>query len=387
MSSRASDTYTEVVRNEVWPWASCMTPRFVPFLTMWVANVWRNVWTLAPLMVLSAIPFVACGGGFASDDDTPDSKPAAAEDDEKLLKRALGSGFVTNFEQVLVPLEEIVSGGPSKDGIPAIDEPKFLDLAGGDERPGGRTVDLPPGELHLLGAVQGQLPAGTRALHGHRLPTDRAARIPTRATTASTPAPSSSGNRPMTACCPCMERVATVSLNGEDVAYPFSVLEPVVVFFAPGTVSALDRASIADSPDVGSTGVFSPVLDGRTLTFRLEGGRIVDEETGSTWNVLGLATDGPLEGQELTPVAHGDHFWFAWGIFKPNTRICPGGRGHRPPYLWLQTADRGHAPRIRAAYDGGLSPVTIRTQSQPRTPGTAVSAGRMRVSPSRIAAN
>jgi hypothetical protein len=50
-----------------------------------------------------------------------------------LLKRALGSGFTTNFDKVLVPLEEIVSGSPTKDGIPAIDEPKFLDLSGGDE--------------------------------------------------------------------------------------------------------------------------------------------------------------------------------------------------------------------------------------------------------------
>ena len=50
-----------------------------------------------------------------------------------LLKRALGSGFTTNSHKVLVPLEEIVSGSPTKDGIPAIDEPKFLDLSGGDE--------------------------------------------------------------------------------------------------------------------------------------------------------------------------------------------------------------------------------------------------------------
>jgi hypothetical protein len=134
-----------------------------------------------------------------------------------------------------------------------------------------------------------------------------------------------------------MERVTTVSLNGEDVAYPFSVLEKVrivhdtvggesvVVFFAPGTVSALDRGSIADSRDVGATGVFSSLLDGRALTSRLDGDLFVDEETGSTWNVLGQATDGPLKGQQLTPTVHGNHFWFAWGIFKPATRIYQAG--------------------------------------------------------------
>lgn len=130
-----------------------------------------------------------------------------------------------------------------------------------------------------------------------------------------------------------MERVVAVELNGETVAYPFSRLESqpvvydtvggteIVVLFKKGTVSALDRASIADSKDVGATGVFVPAVDGRrlTLTAREEG--FVDVETGSRWNVLGQALDGPLAGARLTPVVHGNHFWFAWAAFKPETRI------------------------------------------------------------------
>jgi hypothetical protein len=34
----------------------------------------------------------------------------------------------TDFSRHTVPLEEIVSGGPPKDGIPAIDEPRFLSV-------------------------------------------------------------------------------------------------------------------------------------------------------------------------------------------------------------------------------------------------------------------
>lgn len=132
---------------------------------------------------------------------------------------------------------------------------------------------------------------------------------------------------------PPMERVVTVTLDGEDVAYPFSVLEeelvvndtvggrPVVVFFAPGTKSALDRATIADSRGIGASGVFVPEVSGRRLTFRADGDAIVDEETGSTWNVLGKAVDGELEGEALEPVVHADHFWFSWAVFKPDTRI------------------------------------------------------------------
>ena len=132
---------------------------------------------------------------------------------------------------------------------------------------------------------------------------------------------------------PPAERIVAVGISGETVAYPFSVLQeqiviedsvggtPIVVFFEQGTKSALDGSSIADSRDVGASGVFLPDIDGRALTFRSEDDRIVDLETGSTWSILGEATDGPLEGMELTPVVHGDHFWFAWAAFKPDTRI------------------------------------------------------------------
>jgi hypothetical protein len=130
-----------------------------------------------------------------------------------------------------------------------------------------------------------------------------------------------------------MERVATVSLNGEDAAYPFSQLEQrrvvhdrvggksIVILYAKGAASALDSASIAASRDIGATGVFEPVLDGRPLTFRVQGEAIRDAETGSTWSVLGQAAAGPLAGQRLTPVVHGNHFWFAWVVFKPQTRV------------------------------------------------------------------
>ncbi len=39
-----------------------------------------------------------------------------------------GGNWRTDFSKHVVPLEEIVSGGPSKDGIPATDDPKFISL-------------------------------------------------------------------------------------------------------------------------------------------------------------------------------------------------------------------------------------------------------------------
>jgi len=141
-----------------------------------------------------------------------------------------------------------------------------------------------------------------------------------------------------------MERVVTIGVGGAAVGvgavaigFPFSELrkvgvatstldaEPVVVFWAPGTASALDQSSIDDGRDIGASGVFRPIADGRVLTFARasadESASIVDQETGSTWSITGLATAGPLAGSQLEPVAHGDHFWFAWAAFEPDTTI------------------------------------------------------------------
>jgi hypothetical protein len=60
------------------------------------------------------------------------------------------------------------------------------------------------------------------------------------------------------------------------------------------------------------------------LTFRLEGDRLIDEETGSTWNIgRGLATDGPLKGQGLQGVPSSSSFDWAWEDFYPQTEFYP----------------------------------------------------------------
>ncbi len=99
----------------------------------------------------------------------------------------------------------------------------------------------------------------------------------------------------------------------------------VVVFWKDGTVSALDAGVIADSRDVGATGVFDPRVDGRTLRFRATAGGIVDAGTGSTWDIFGRATSGPLAGTELHPVIATESFWFDWAAFHPDSRIFGAG--------------------------------------------------------------
>lgn len=137
---------------------------------------------------------------------------------------------------------------------------------------------------------------------------------------------------------PAVARVVTVALpNGIDVAYPLAVLfeqgvindvqgeQPLAVFHVGGTASALGAPIIAEGEDVGATGVFDPMLDGRLLSFRKEGDAILDNETNSTWNIVGQAVDGELAGQQLTRIIHGDHFWFSWAAFRPETIIYTPG--------------------------------------------------------------
>ncbi|MEE8421869.1 MAG: DUF3179 domain-containing protein [Dehalococcoidia bacterium] len=135
------------------------------------------------------------------------------------------------------------------------------------------------------------------------------------------------------------ERVLTVEIDGDAVAFPFASLtehvvletdvagEPVVAFWQPGAVSALDQSFIIGSRNVGSAGAFSPFLDGQRLTFESRDGQIVDTATGSVWSVLGKATAGEMAGAELEPVISANHFWFSWSIFKPDTRVIRGPAG------------------------------------------------------------
>ena len=127
-------------------------------------------------------------------------------------------------------------------------------------------------------------------------------------------------------------RVVTID-GAVPVAYPFERLEaervvhdliagePVVTLWTPGAASALDAASIAQGRDVGATGVFDPVVDGRELRFEADGDAFVDDATGSRWDVTGLAVAGPLAGTRLTPIPHDATLWFAWAAFRPDTEI------------------------------------------------------------------
>ena len=131
-----------------------------------------------------------------------------------------------------------------------------------------------------------------------------------------------------------MERVVGLSVGEMHMAYPFLVLEQhpvvndtlsgkdVVVFYVGGTLSPFAKfGGSAPERPVGSTAVYEPFVDGQKLMFEVRDNVIIDAETGSKWDILGRAVEGPLAGSRLAPVVHGNHFWFAWAAFHRDTDV------------------------------------------------------------------
>lgn len=132
---------------------------------------------------------------------------------------------------------------------------------------------------------------------------------------------------------PAMERVIDVQVDGKYRIYPLSVVsreqvindvfedQPLAVFYTSKTVSILDEKSIAESREIGSVTVFSPLVNDVLLTFKKEENAFVDEQTASVWSITGKCISGKLKGEELRPVVHGNHFAFAWFEFFPDSDI------------------------------------------------------------------
>lgn len=132
---------------------------------------------------------------------------------------------------------------------------------------------------------------------------------------------------------PALERVLGYAAGDTAIAYPLSTIaaagviadtingRDVVIFYEPGAASALDDASISASREVGAAGMFSPQVEGRSLTFDYNDGIITDHETGSEWDIFGRAVRGALAGAQLEPMVSHTHFWFAWAAFKPDTSV------------------------------------------------------------------
>jgi thiol-disulfide isomerase/thioredoxin len=382
--------------------------------------------------------------------DPADRPPARAE-----------SEFATDFSKHSVPYDEILSGGPPKDGIPAIDTPQFVSVSGADEwlEPQEPVILVKVGEVakaypiqilmwhEIVNDVVGDTPvtvtfcplcntgiAFERMFEGRLLDFGTTGRLRRsnlvmydrqtetwwqQATGEAivgqftgrqlTFVPASMvgwedfreaypdgqvlsrdtgysrdyGRNPYVGyddvsrspflydgpetpgTLPPMARVVTVEVGDEAVAYPFDVLQevrvvndtisgvPIVVMWAPGTASALDAGSVAAGANIGAATTYSRQLDSETLTLLAAQDRIIDEETGTEWDVLGRGVSGRLAGRELEPVVSINHFWFSWAAFRPETRVYSAEPVSRVPRtVPVRKADQLEADFAINVYQG-----------------------------------
>jgi hypothetical protein len=129
-------------------------------------------------------------------------------------------------------------------------------------------------------------------------------------------------------------RILGILIGDEAVAYPFPFLaqqpvvndqvggEPIVVVWTDGTASGLGGPTVAGGEVVGAANAFNRVVEGRTLTFEpTNEGAMRDSETGSLWTFEGHAIAGDLASSQLELLVADSPFWFAWAVFRPDTRV------------------------------------------------------------------
>jgi hypothetical protein len=107
------------------------------------------------------------------------------------------------------------------------------------------------------------------------------------------------------------------------IAFPFLELDagPTVMEAVHWTFDGEPLVVLWDG-EAEAAAAYRTEVDGQTLTFTVEEDRIVDQETGTAWQVDGRAISGPLEGQRLEPLARAYvAFWFAWNDFQPDTEV------------------------------------------------------------------
>jgi hypothetical protein len=112
-------------------------------------------------------------------------------------------------------------------------------------------------------------------------------------------------------------KVLTVQIGDEVRAYPLTENAPAAIEDAVGG----EPLVVFIDPEAESGAAYSTRLGDRDLTFTIEADRVIDSETGSTWNTAGRAITGDLTGSQLTPLPIKTSFWYAAIAAAPQTTI------------------------------------------------------------------
>ena len=111
--------------------------------------------------------------------------------------------------------------------------------------------------------------------------------------------------------------VIGLEVDGAGRAYPLEEMGlDVVIDEVKGK-----KVAIYSNPSKRTGVIFDPVLGDRELDFRIVTDGFVDNETGSRWNIGGIAISGPLKGSKLRQIPAFTGFWFAWSTLHPESEI------------------------------------------------------------------
>lgn len=114
-------------------------------------------------------------------------------------------------------------------------------------------------------------------------------------------------------------RVLGVPQGSGGTAFPYSELSRLGDQAIVSSESGDEDYVVFWDEEAWGAMAYRPTVDGQPLTFEISGDRIVDQETGSFWNMSGQATGGELAGNQLEPIDEAFvAFWFAWPLFFPD---------------------------------------------------------------------
>ncbi|MCH7734502.1 MAG: DUF3179 domain-containing protein [Chloroflexi bacterium] len=113
------------------------------------------------------------------------------------------------------------------------------------------------------------------------------------------------------------EITISIAFGAAEKAYSLEQLGDAVV-----NDEFLGRPVVVFSEQRGPIGNgFSRILGDMTLTFRLDGDRILDDQTNSEWDFSGTAISGELEGETLELLTARRAFWFSLAFAVPGIEL------------------------------------------------------------------
>ncbi len=224
---------------------------------------------LAAVIGMAAALAFGTGGSEGTERRSAETKAGSVEQADAPAPASLVAGWQTDFEMHSVPFDEFLSGGPSKDGIPAIDAPQFVSV--------NDAGFLRPREPVILLDVEGDVRAyPIQILIWHEIVNDEVGGL------------------------------------------------PVTVTFCPlcNTAIAFDRRSNGRVLDFGTTG-----------NLRNSDLVMYDRQTESWWQQFsGEAIVGELTGTKLTQLPARIVSWEAFERDHPRGKVLSRATGHSRSY-------------------------------------------------------